>query len=349
LNVTPNTIDSDLAGRICVWLSVRAGVVEDVDIESTRPKGVAKVFVGHAPDEVVSLLGRVFSLCATAQSVAGLEAVEAARGLSVSAQQHVARHMLREAEMLSQTVLRVSMDWTRLLSLPPVPAVARTVLSAEAGLKADLFSGRDWKVPGGIPVTPDIAAARARLNDLQDVLGTALHENGLAQNLLSALDAHDLNGFGALAKGARPETGALSRQWQDSGVVTARKVYGAGLRARLMARFADMRDLSRFLAEAVNTLTPCAVPQQASRQDGDGTATVETARGALTHRVVVKDGKIAAYDIDAPTDVNFLNGSVVARGLIGAARDRRALDVAAQLHVLAVDPCVECTVEIKDA
>jgi len=343
-------IGSDFAGRIEVRLSTHAGLVCGVDINSTRPRGVAKVFAGRTPDETVGLLGGVFSLCATAQTVAGLEALEAACRVSISEPQRAARTILREAEMLTQTVLRVGMDWPRLLGVAPAVELARLALSTQAALEADLFGGRNWKVVGGALMRPDGHAVRSHVSGLHEGVRAAFSEGGLADQLLAGLDARGLNGFGALADDAGPETGALSRQWNDADVVAARNACGAGLRARLLARFADMRDLLVSLLAALDQLGSCEGAREAAHINGEGVATVETARGALTHTVSVKDGKISAYAIDAPTDLNFSNDGVVALGLMGAeAADLNALNTAAELHVLAVDPCVSCTLEVVDA
>jgi len=343
-------IGSDFAGRIEVRLSTHAGLVCGVDINSTRPRGVAKVFAGRTPDETVGLLGGVFSLCATAQTVAGLEALEAACGVSISEPQSAARTILREAEMLTQTVLRVGMDWPRLLGIAPAVALARLALSAQAALETDLFGGRNWKVVGGALMRPDGHAVRSHISDLHDGVKAAFSADGLADQLLAALDARGLNGFGALADDAGPEMGALSRQWNDADVVAARNTFGAGLRARLLARFADMRDLPMSLLASLDHLRACEGVGEVAPKTGEGVASVETARGALTHTVRVEDGKISAYVIDAPTDLNFSNDGVVALGLMGAAAaDVEALNTAAELHVLAIDPCVSCTLEVVDA
>ena len=288
-----STLGADFAGRIEVRLSTHAGQVSGVDINNTRPRGVAKVFAGRTLDETLSMLGRVFSLCATAQTIAGLEAMEMACAVSIPEPQHAARSILREAEMLTQTVLRVCMDWPRLLGAAPAARVARLALSTQAALEADLFGGQDWKVVGGALMRPDGNAARSRLSVLKEMLS----EDGFADQLLEALDARGLNGFGALADDAEPETGALSRHWNDADVVAARGTFGAGLRARLLARFADMRDLPASLLVTMENLGPCEGGFEPAHVNGEGKATVETARGALTHTDSVKDGKISAYTI----------------------------------------------------
>ena len=76
-------------------------------------------------------------------------------------------------------------------------------------------------------------------------------------------------------------------------------------------------------------------------------AEVETVRGALRHRIRIEDGRIADYAISAPTEANFRLGGPVEAGLLGAAA--AGIESAARLHVLAIDPCVEFTVEVDHA
>lgn len=296
------------------------------------------------------MLGLVFSLCGTAQTVAGLQALEAAQNQIVSVEQAAARDLLREAEMLSQTIIRVFMDWPRLLDQAPAAQVVRDALSMQVELEKLLFAGMNWKVCGGVEMMPNVEALRLCVIELQNQLNLALSPGELTDQLLVALDDQRLNGFGALTAGENPETGALSRQWSTTEVAKARDHYGAGLRVRLLARLADLRDLPRTMLNTIDKLGPCEANLDDPTPEGEGSATVETSRGALTHNVSIQNGKIYAYSIEAPTDVNFLNDGVVATGLMGAdATNLEALKRAAELHVLAVDPCVRCALEINHA
>lgn len=350
LTQTTSPSRRDLSGRIAVRLTVKGERIVGVEIDSTRPRGVAQVFFGRTPDEVVPMLGLIFSLCSTAQSMAGLGAVEEASKQAVRASQRAARDVLRQSEMLTQTAMRVLMDWPRLLGVERATKTVRLALSTQSGLEMDLFGGANWKVPGGIDATPDVESVHARILKLQDALDVTLYQGGLADKLMAALDQRALNGFGALPDGAPPESGALSRQWDEAGVAVARSRFGAGLRARLMARLADLENVPEQMLRAVEALGPCNAIELPAGIDGVGAAAVETARGVLAHRVELREGKITSYEIDAPTDVNFLNDGVVAQGLIGeSVKDLEALSAAAELHVLAIDPCVRCALEIVDA
>jgi coenzyme F420-reducing hydrogenase alpha subunit len=81
---------------------------------------------------------------------------------------------------------------------------------------------------------------------------------------------------------------------------------------------------------------------------GWGIATVQTARGLLTHAVRVSDGVVAAYRITAPTEWNFHTKGVVAKALetLPADTDWAA---GARSIVDAIDPCVEAHIRLEES
>lgn len=91
-------------------------------------------------------------------------------------------------------------------------------------------------------------------------------------------------------------------------------------------------------------------PLAASGGDGLGVAQTLTARGVLTHAIALRDGKVARYHLEAPTDASFAESTKLAalladRELTTAESARRALETA----ILALDPCLPYEVEWKDA
>ena len=77
---------------------------------------------------------------------------------------------------------------------------------------------------------------------------------------------------------------------------------------------------------------------------------MQTARGLLLHRATVTEGRVAGYQIVAPTEWNFHPQGALVRGLEGAAAtDAMALERDARLIVQALDPCVACRVEVAGA
>jgi len=336
----------DFAGHVNVSVGVRAGRVVGVDIDSPHPQGVAQVFAGRKPCEVVALLGMMFSVCGTAQTVAGLHAVEQARGLRIADAEAAARNILREVELLGHTALRVFRDWPRLLGLAPEDHVVDTVLSSQGSLQSKLFGGRNWKAPGGVGLSPDVGGVCVTLRDLSQTL----QSGDLIERMLDRLDELGLNDFGALVEGAAPELGALSRHWDSAAVSQVRQRHGAGLRARLVARLEDLASIPVSLMEAAEHLTTCAPAAPVRKRHGEGVATVETARGPLMHRVAIKNEHVHDYEIAATMDAHFAQDSELTKGLIAAdSGDVEALKRAVQLHMLAIDPCVQCELVVQDA
>jgi len=311
----------DIAGSIRVTLTPSGGRVGAVAIASTRPVAAARMFQGLAASEMTARIGRVFSLCGAAQTVAALGAVEQALGIAPAPGVSAARDALRLAEMITQTTMRLALHWPRALGMELRPDLVRIALEAERSVETQVL-GADWRQPGA-------------------GLLRALADDPLPEVLAKALAARGIESFGALASGQGPEAGALSRNWDAAAVAEACARHGAGLAARLAAARHDLAILPFALADALAQVSQTP-PRPPARQTGQGAATVETARGPLTHRVAITGGVVTACETEAPTEANFTPHGPVASGLSGAPLDA----VAAELHVLAIDPCVACSIEL---
>lgn len=295
---------ADIGGAIRVVLRPDGGRIGAVEIASTRPVGAARIFVGKPADEMTASIGRVFSLCGKAQTVAALRASEAALGLAPAPGVEALREALRLAEMMTQTAMRLGLHWTRALEMPLRADLVRAALGAEAALAE--AAGAGWTLPGaGVAATPEFGAPYAMFA-----------ADPLVADLQSALAARGLEGYGP----------------------------GGGLSARLAASATALDDLPGQIAAALARTSPTEA-RTPPRATGDGTATVETARGPLTHRVRVEDGIVTECATSAPTEANFAPDGPVVSGLTGQPLD----PVAARLHVFAIDPCVVCTVEVAHA
>jgi len=166
------------------------------------------------------------------------------------------------------------------------------------------------------------------------------------ETMLAALSADA--GFAAAPRldGATRETGALARMAAHPAVAGFVARHGRGVAARLAARVADV-------ARTVDALADGSTPARVdawSTASGAGVAIVETARGLLLHCAEVRDERVTGYGIVAPTEWNFQPGGPLERSLAGLdARDLQALPRDAGLVVQSLDPCVACSVEVRDA
>jgi len=151
------------------------------------------------------------------------------------------------------------------------------------------------------------------------------------------------------------ETGALARQ-----VVAAHPLLrdlvaadGGNVKARVVARLMEIALLVPAMEGWVRALLPgeafCSqwqLPEEAS-----GVGLIEAARGALGHWLRIEKGKIASYQIIAPTTWNFSPRD--AAGVPGALEQALAglavgecerSPLAVQHVVRSFDPCMVCTV-----
>ncbi|WP_020647948.1 MULTISPECIES: nickel-dependent hydrogenase large subunit [Solimonas] len=156
--------------------------------------------------------------------------------------------------------------------------------------------------------------------------------------------------------GAVLETGALARAVVSGDALLCADAAAAGgnVRNRVLARLLELARLAVWAERWVDALEPGAPFFAVSRrglQDGRAVGAHEAARGALGHWLEVRDGRIARYQIVAPTTWNFSPRD--ARGQPGALEAALAgtpvgaaetTPVAVQHVVRSFDPCMVCTV-----
>jgi coenzyme F420-reducing hydrogenase alpha subunit len=126
--------------------------------------------------------------------------------------------------------------------------------------------------------------------------------------------------------------------------------FGNAVVTRIVAR---LTELALLIQELAATNARSGAPQRIQRMplgDGEGLSAVETARGLLLHRAIVRDDRVVDYQIVAPTEWNFHPEGALVRGLEGSAvDDEHSLLRAAKLAVHALDPCVASRIEVGHA
>lgn len=149
------------------------------------------------------------------------------------------------------------------------------------------------------------------------------------------------------------ETGALARQVIDGHPLALDLAHQGGVLARVAARLLELARTQMLMEHLADTIMPEALfmAQGKPDEDGVGEGLVEAARGALGHWLRIERGRIASYQIIAPTTWNFsprdaagvpgpleaaLAGAVVAEG--------EATPLSVQHIVRSFDPCMVCTV-----
>lgn len=151
------------------------------------------------------------------------------------------------------------------------------------------------------------------------------------------------------------ETGALARQ-QVQGHPLIRALVaetGGNVQNRVVARlleFALVLPMMENWARALQPTQPFCVTAKLPKQ-AQGVGLVEAARGSLGHWLDIHNGKIANYQIIAPTTWNFSprdaqqQAGALEQALVGApAQENERTPIAVQHIVRSFDPCMVCTV-----
>ena len=151
------------------------------------------------------------------------------------------------------------------------------------------------------------------------------------------------------------ETGAMARQLAD-GQPLIRAVWrrdGGNVRSRVLARAIELARLVLLAEQCLRSIdldAPCCV-ETVLPDHADAFGLCEAARGSLGHWLSIRAGRIANYQIIAPTSWNFsprdasgMPGALEA-ALVGApVAEGETSPVAVQHIVRSFDPCMVCTV-----
>lgn len=162
---------SDPAGRLNIALQ-RSGSGLNCRIDSTRPVTAARVFTSRTPLEVAGLIPMLFSICARAQSCAGVTALEQALGQPAPPAVDLARRRSVLVERLREHLWRILLDWPPLVGADPERETMQEVVRQAKTLCAALD-------PDGTLFRPDGTSGRsdrARMDQAVDQLDTLVAE-----------------------------------------------------------------------------------------------------------------------------------------------------------------------------
>lgn len=270
-----------------------------VALRSSRPMNLGRAFIGKTPQQALGVVSLLFAVCRRAQAEACRRALAAAG--AVSLKPPAGADVVAEA--LREHLMRIAVDWAKALAETPDPMQLRRI----HGLVAEAV--RD---PGAA-----LATAQAQQASLIGEAWPATAQT-VAGRLIRLVRDKGWERAGAVAALHPAETTAFTLMAQDARVQAA----GNGLRGRLTARIAHVEHLIRQLQDGE--------PAEAAQG-------IVTSRGLLQHRARLEGGLIAAYEVIAPTDVNFTADGPLALSLL----TRPSWDEgAARLLIEAFDPCI---------
>ena len=123
--------------------------------------------------------------------------------------------------------------------------------------------------------------------------------------------------------------------------------------ARVAARLLELARTQMLMEDLARGITPEArfITGPVTLRDGEGEGLVEAARGALGHWLRIERGRIALYQIVAPTTWNFSprdsagTPGALEAALVGApVSEGEETPLSVQHIVRSFDPCMVCTV-----
>jgi coenzyme F420-reducing hydrogenase alpha subunit len=361
-------------GALTVAVSVVADEVVEVDVRSTRCTDFSRLLVGLEVDAALALVPSLFSICAAAQGVAGLEACEAALGLEVDHHQRALRRTLTALEALDNHCFQFFVEWPRLSGANPLVAQFKAVRAAIDVVRRSMVAG-PWVVLGGVaaqhpsglePLRAALEAVAPLHAELEAFEGWAAqsplftaartadaHQRGAVHTPLVPLleptwFAHRLTDHDFSARpsldGQPAESGALSFVQSTPLVAAVLAREGRTSWARLVARFADVARLLDLVTDGVAEAAGAKAGPRATRADGAGAGVADTSRGRLGHAVRLENRRVAAWRTVAPTEWSFHPAGVVREALLG--QEAEGVEARARLLVAALDPCVACAVTV---
>jgi coenzyme F420-reducing hydrogenase alpha subunit len=162
-----------IAGRLEINLTCGPGPSASVQIASSRPRAIARMFQGRSPSEVAGLVPLLFSVCAMAQGATSATACERALGIATSPQSRQIRDLLVLAETAREHLLRVVIDWPRGTATESDPATLRWVMGLDQQFRRSM-AGNGAAFAPGAAVTCDTAAIKTAIAELGDLLQSAV-------------------------------------------------------------------------------------------------------------------------------------------------------------------------------
>lgn len=159
-------------GKIAVRLYWDGQRIIRAELDPRSPLQPAVLLRGKTPAEAAHTLPLLFSLCAKAQGVAAVTALEAAQGVAPGPSTVNWRERLVAGEAIQELLWRFLLDLPGLMGEPRNPELLTGLRRRFAGLVAPVMADDAWKTPGVALPEPDAAAWEAFSHEVEEVIGT---------------------------------------------------------------------------------------------------------------------------------------------------------------------------------
>ncbi|MFY0678525.1 MAG: nickel-dependent hydrogenase large subunit [Neptuniibacter sp.] len=377
---------SELSGQLNIKIKWQEGIVEQVDLTSSRPQKVTSLFNGKLLLDLLNLIPMLYSLCGIAQKVAALRAAESALDIKVSPEVDQGRNLLVQAETARELGLRLFTDW-----YPDERGVKAELMKWFAGVKDDY----DW----ALQLNP-VSSRSVNPADVADKLHAILEpvlskkpdsgttenaeddiwESSVLQSLKPELESFfsrsqlvelkrgcpDLDIEDPTSQHKIAESLKSSKAYQfcaapeingekfESSVYTRslrfnklkNKEFNGGVKA-LLFRLNALECMLRSMPEQIKSGSKSSLIYS----DVTGMGIVQAARGVLIHHMEldghsVSDSVITDYKIVAPTEWNFHPQGTFVKMLEGSRVSLEQLPILVESLIRLIDPCVGWQLEL---
>ncbi|QXX76522.1 Uptake hydrogenase large subunit (plasmid) [Methylovirgula sp. HY1] len=355
--------------RLVISLSSSHGQFTELVVHSSRLLPLKSWIFSATPADAALRISLAFSLCRAAQRTACASATEAAGAGTMEEASESDRAWAVTSEFLREHACNLFLAWPKLMGDREEPAIVRALCANEAQpaatvlhllrvlltsevfgidpedwLRLDASGLQAWCVKAATPTARRLAhwmGATVQAPATGFLPPVAQWNRDVAFTIDAACNANPMFSERPDWQGEPLETGALVRVHEHPLIRAWLDISGDDAGARMLARLVE-------LAQAASSPLPALrkIIQAWPLEPGCGLAAVETSRGVLLHWVRLAEGRVADYRIIAPTEWNFHPRGVL-RAIL-AARENED-ESQARAWALALDPCVECSVELTDA
>mgnify|MGYP002630082352 CR=1 FL=1 len=154
-----------IEGKISIILRRNENAPACVEVTSSRPVHAAKFLIGKTPEQALSIIPMLFSICGVAQSCAAISCIEQQLQLENAPGIHHARDLLVLAETAREHLLRIFLDWPRLFELEVNQQKLPFLSSLVNDFKSALFEqGQAFSLDSNMH--DDISVAEALIDQL---------------------------------------------------------------------------------------------------------------------------------------------------------------------------------------
>jgi Ni,Fe-hydrogenase I large subunit len=108
----------NVEGEILIQLSCQQERIQKVAVRSSRPLQLTHLFEGKSVQELLGIVPMLYSVCATAQASAAVQACRQAMDIDVNSSLKTAESMLVTMETAREHLWRILIDWSNQVDVP---------------------------------------------------------------------------------------------------------------------------------------------------------------------------------------------------------------------------------------